>query len=497
MTMSKAFVLALVMLGAPVAQAQDLPDPFDPAVAIPKAWAILMSALEHGDQVERHAAVMALATAGTPRALDVIERIASDASHPLRAAAISSLPNTVANLPIVADALWDSDLETRRAAILRLGDRHDPDALRLLQGVILHGDTDTIEFAIGSARRLGPSAFGILLQSVETGGDGRREPAIRCIEWLLSGSEAVNNLAALRRLRPERILARGLDDSNAMVRTFAALVLARLGDAAGAGQLVRVSEADDPKLGTIVSRHYAMAALHMLGRPGYLSLLTSALAGADPRVRMDAALAMRSFPHPSMREAWMATWRGTSDVRIQAFAGLVAIRDGGDVALLRAGLVDRNPHIRLRAAEALLAITPDRDSINALEELAAEPATRLSALTLLSTKGDPRRTAVVARSLLPNTPDDLARMRSGDVYDPGYVLAAVRALEVLQDRGAIPALAALFAADPALNDRVARALSAIARVDAEGGRMLVRAMDNRHSTARIHAAGGVTNVYAR
>jgi HEAT repeat protein len=494
--MRKASVAALIALLMSVTHAQDSPDLLDSVVAVPKAWALLTSAIEASAPPDQNAALRALAGAGTPRARDVIERIARDKSHPLRGVAISSLPNGDPRyLPLVADALQDPDLEMRRSAIRQLGWIRDPGTLPRLQSVIMSGDADTIEFAVSSARLLGPLAFGVLLHSVETGGDRSREPAVRCIEWLLSGSKATDNLEELRRLRPERILVRALDDNNSLVRVLAALILARLDDAAGADELVRASESSDPKLGTIASRHVAMAALHALGRPGYLPLLTAALQNAEPRVRMDAAFAMRSFPHPSMRDVWNAAWRGTSDIRYQAFDSLVTSGGAADVGLLRAGLVDRDSSIRLRAAEALLAVTSDPASVNTLERLAAEPGTRLKALSLLSTKGDARRTAIVARSLLPKTVEDLSRMHSGPVYDPEYVLVAIHTLQVVQDREAVPALGALFGPDETLSLRVARALVAIGHDDA--GRILVRAMDSPHSTARIHAAGGVISLYTR
>jgi hypothetical protein len=109
-------------------------------------------------------------------------------------------------------------------------------------------------------------------------------------------------------------------------------------------------------------------------------------------------------------------------------------------------------------------------------------------LTLLTAKGDPRRTGIVARSLLPKSAEDLSRMRSGHVYDPDKVLVAIHTLQVVQDPEAVPALGALFGSDQTLSLYVARALVAIGHDDAEAGRVLVRAMDSRHSTARIHAA---------
>ena len=93
-----------------------------------------------------------------------------------------------------------------------------------------------------------------------------------------------------------------------------------------------------------------------------------------------------------------------------------------------------SPYIRLRAADALLAVTSDPDGLNTLERLAADRRTRLRALTLLSTKGDPQRTAMVARALLPKSAAGLSRMGEGHSYDPQYVLAAIHTLEVVQDQ---------------------------------------------------------------
>ena len=126
----------------------------------------------------------------------------------------------------------------------------------------------------------------------------------------------------------------------------------------------------------------------------------------------------------------------------------------------------------------------------------AEPATR-NALSILATKGNPRRTAVLARSLLPTSADDLARMRSGHVYDPEYRLIAVYALEVVRDREAVTLLDAVLTLGPDLElpFRVVRALVGIG--DDAARRALVRAMDSPHSVVRLHAAGGVISLYAR
>jgi HEAT repeat protein len=144
--------------------------------------------------------------------------------------------------------------------------------------------------------------------------------------------------------------------------------------------------------------------------------------------------------------------------------------------------------------ETRLAAGRDRGAVDTLERLATEVNTRNRALQVLSTKGDLRRTAVVARSLLPNA-EELARMRSGEVYDPEYRLAVVHTLGAVRDIEAVPMLGALFGPDWTLNSSVARALVTIG--DEMAQRTLVRTMDSPHSTARIHAAGGVVSVYDR
>ena len=500
--MRRALVAALIVLGVSV-HAQDNSDPFDTAVALQRAWAILTSAIEGGarNDADRNAAIGALVTVDTPRARDLIERIALDKSHPLRSRMMSSLPTADSTyLPIVAEGVQDPDLQIRRSAIQKLGVIRDSRALPFLQNLIMGGDADTAESAIESARLLGPMTFGVLLESLETGGERTREAALRCMELLVSpefGNVPSDNLEALRRLHPERILTKALGDSNSAVRAFAALILARLGNDAGADELIRMSTAADPKFGTIVSRHFAMAALHALGRPAYLPARAAALAQAEQRVRLDAAFAMRSFAHPSMYDSWNSTWRGTApdDVRYWAFHGLIAIR-GNDRALLRDGLVDREPGIRLRAAERLLALGRDAASLDVLEGLAAEePGSRNLALSFLSAKGDPRRTAKVALSLLPKSVEEFARMRAGHVFDPEYRLAAVYTLGKVQAREAVPDLYALLGQDAILDLYVVRALTAIG--DDTARRALVLAMGSPQDSTRIQAAGGVITLSTR
>jgi len=472
------------------------------APAVTKAWAILTSALESSSLPEQGAAARAIITNETPRARNLIDGILQDKSRQIRSSVILMMPSGPAMLPLIAEALQDRDLEVRRAAIQQLGRISDPRALALLEDVLLKGDAEMVAYAAGSAERLGPASFGILLRALDTGADQSRKSVARTLDVLINPwvrPQSSENLEALRRLEPTRILAKVMADRDRDVRSFAALILARLGDRAAGDELIRMVEASDPRFGTVVSRHYAMAALNKLGRPGYLAPLTAALASSDERSRLDAAYAMRSFVHPSMRDALNATWRTSSfsDVRASAFESLLAI-SSDDRELLRAGLVDVEPSIRFKAAERLLALGSDPGSVDVLERLVAEESWgRAVPLTMLSTKGDPGRTAALARSLLPKSAEELAQMRGTFYsYDAWHWLSVVSTLETLKDREAVPALGSLleWGADQELSARIVRVLVAVNNEASQ--RILVRALDSPRVMVRIAAAGGVLSVYA-
>jgi hypothetical protein len=235
-----------------------------------------------------------------------------------------------------------------------------------------------------------------------------------------------------------------------------------------------------------------MAALNSLGRDGYLARLSAAIRDPEQRVRANAASALASFPHPSTVSLWREMWRGTSDLRYRAFEGLIRLQGSFDLKLVREGLRDSDPHIRLRAAEEILARGLDPEALDVVESLALLPVTRIRALDVLNRRGDPQRTATLARSLLPKVLEEDARTRG---YDSGYRLAVVHTLEVVRDRDAVPVLSTLFGPDRNLNFRVVQALVAIGGDTAR--ETLVRAMDSRDGSARALAAGGVIRLYSR
>jgi HEAT repeat protein len=494
----KRLPAVLLLLGSlSIAQAQDKANLFEPGVAVPKAWSLLTAALDAADLQEQLAAVSALTIADTPRALDLFERVARTGTAPVRSTALWYLPSNASRdyLDLVAARLRDSDLSVRRRAIERLARFRDGRALTLLQDVIATGDDGTIEYAVGSARNLGSSGIGPLLRGMESANDRVVVASVRTLDGLLEpmfSSAATENLLALRTHRPEAVLAKALQHSDIQVRLFAALIAARLGSDAGAHELIRASESADLKLGTILSVHHAMAALNSLGRDGYLARLSAAIRDPEQRVRANAAAALTSFPHPSTVSLWSEMWRGTSDVRYRAFEGLIRLQASFDLTLVREGLRDSDPHIRLRAAEEILARGLDTDALDVVESLALVPVTRIRALDVLNRRGNPQRTATLARSLLPKVLEENARTRG---YDSGYALAVVHTLEVVRDRDAVPVLSTLFGPDSNLNFRVVQALVAIGGDTAREA--LVRAMDSSDGSARALAAGGVIRLYFR
>src|ERR687892_1053289 len=106
--MLKRLPAILILLGGvSIADAQDRPNPFDPDVAVPKAWSLLTTALDAADLQEQLAAVSALTIADTPRALDLFERVAQTGTAPVRSTALWYLPSNASRdyLDLVAARL--------------------------------------------------------------------------------------------------------------------------------------------------------------------------------------------------------------------------------------------------------------------------------------------------------------------------------------------------------------------------------------------------------
>jgi HEAT repeat protein len=476
--------------------AQDTLDLSNRAAVTSKAWEILTAALETDGSRDQGMALRALAVTRSPRARALLNNVAANGSPPARLVTLWYLPGELADLPLMTRALQDSDLAVRQRGIDVLARVRDARSLPPLLNIVRGGDHDLASRAIASAGRLTPLSLSMLMECIDTCRDPvRARAALEVFVQLdpdLRSRTATVNLNTFRGLEAEPALVRALDDSNSDLRVAAAFTLARLGNPAGVDELIRVRSEGKPR--NAFSKQRAAAALIVLGRQEYLPFLVTSLSDSDVQVGWDTAYAMRSFPHASMRQVLNATWHGTSEIRYGAFYALLGAGGSTDRAVLSEGLRDADANIRFIAAEARLALGSDRASLDTLERLALDhPGTRGRALSLLSTKGDRRRTAAVARALLPRSGEDLGM--SSQIYDPESRLAAVSALETVRDRQAVPALATLFAMDPELNARVSSALAAIG--DDAARRALVQAMGAADSGIRIAAAGGVIRAYER
>lgn len=478
-----------------VAGAQDAPE-LSRAVATAKAWEILTSAVKASGARDQGLALAALAAARSPRARARFYDIATNGSRSETNAAIWYLPGEPADVPLLSRALQEPDLAVRQRAVSILGRVRDARSLALLLNILRGGDPDLGSWAVGSAGLLAPLSLPMLLECLDTCGALARQQAAFEIEVQLDPDlrrAAADSLKVFRGLKAEPALVRALEDSSRDMRVSAALTLARLGSRAGVNELVRAT-LEAARSGTVHSKQRAAAALVVLGRLEHLPLLLAGLKDADPQVGWDTTYAMTSFPDASMREALTAQWHGTSEIRYGAFKALLAAGGATDRAVLREGLGDRDPNIRLRAAEARLALGFDRDSVETLEKLALQNAgTRNLALSFLSAKGDPRRTGAVARALLPKSAADFRQELETSLSDPEDRLAAIVTLGVVRDREAVPNLAALLGVMEFYDQQLVRALVAIG--DDTAGRALVMAMSSSNSGTRICAAGGVISVY--
>jgi HEAT repeat protein len=491
--MHRALSIGLILIGVTgpsVLSAQGRPDPLSTDTVLPKAWSLLTSTLRSRDLQEQLSAVSALSIAETPCALETVTLLARTGSGPVRSTALWFLPTHSGEdfIPLLTDAVKDSDASVRSYAIRQLGFVRDDRALALLEEVIVHSEDvdDEIEAAVSSARILGAAGIRPLLAGVKRPDDKVTLPSLRTIETLVNPEFSENvsaNLAALRSQRAVPLLVDALRRDSEKVRRFAALILARLGNDAGVPELLRAVESSD---------YGARAALLLLGRGEYLASLNAALQGADAPASAGAIWAMHSFRHPSFTPLLTEVWNGTSDLRYVAFKALTNSDAEPDLKLLRQGLSDSDPFTRLRAAQiSLTRVGPDDSVLDVVEQLAFVRETRLEALRLLTEKGDPNRTARVARLLLPISIEEDAQVRGVSI---SYTMAVVSTIGAVKDSQSVASLAALFGPDRNVNYAVVRALVAIG--DDASRQALVRAMDSEHASARIVAAGGVINLYS-
>jgi hypothetical protein len=308
------------------------------------------------------------------------------------------------------------------------------------------------------------------------------------------GRDSTQVLDELRRRRPETLLSTLLRDDDPAVRAWCALLLARLGIAAGTAALTTIVMNQDRNF-----TYRAAAALNFLGVPGSRERLVAALTATDRDTRSHAIHGMEAFPGTASGAVFQQVLAGpvTSDVRYAAFNHLARTTTTVDAAWLRAALADSDQAIRLLAARRLLELGPDARSLDVLETMILDSVEKGESpgivVGLFSEHAEPALARALLRTLLPKSAAEI-NTRQGEVNYLGDVMAVIVYLERLSDRDAVPAIAALLGAEQNVNQRVVHALVSLAGRDA--GETLTAAMDTApHLVARIHAAGGVIRLY--
>jgi hypothetical protein len=366
----------------------------------------------------------------------------------------------------------------------------------LLKDFLISGDPELAEYAANRARwQEGAVAASLLLDAIAAGHPAARAAAARELYSAIHlGRDSAQMLDELRHRQAETVLARTLRDNNPEVRAWGALLLARLGDAAGISELTAIV--------TNQMRYFtyrAAAALNSLGVPGYRERLVAALTATDMVTRSQAVEGLDTFPGSASSAVLQQalTMPVPPDVRYGAFNHLTRTTTTADAARLQLALADSDRSRRLLAARRLLELGPDARSLDVLEGMILDSVDKGEsagiALGLFAEHAEPARARAFLRAPLPKSTAEVSP-RQQDVNSVGDVMAIIIYLERLSDRDAVPAIAALLGAEQNVNQRVVHALVFLAGRDA--GETLTAAMNTApHLVTRIYAAAGVVRLY--
>jgi hypothetical protein len=490
----RTVTVAALLLASSTAYAQSISSE-EQASRVTRAWALLRRTLETGTFIDQANVVFAIAAIESAAAMSWLEQVARSKSS-MRPVAVGQLAKSGRPefVPLVREALADPDPYVRREAVQYIG--RSPDAEGLLRDLLISGDPELAGYAANRARwQEGAAAASLLLDMIAEGhAAARAAAAMELYSALQSGRDSAQVLDELRRRQPEKVLTNTLRDSDPVVRAWGALLLARLGNAAGTRELTSIVMNQDRNF-----TYRAVAALNFLGVPGYRERLVAALMAADRDTRMGAINGLEAFPAAASSVVFQQVLAGpvTPDVRYAAFRHVAKATTTVDAARLHPALADSDRSMRLLAAQRLLELGPDARSVDVLETMILDSVEQGESprmmLGLFAEHAEPARARALLRSLLPKSASEMSSNQQ-DVHFFADVMGVIVYLERLGDREAVPAIAALFGAEQNVNQRVVHALVALARRDA--GDTLTAAMDTApHLNARIHAAAGVIRLY--
>jgi cellulose synthase operon protein C len=295
-------------------------------------------------------------------ARNAVERALADPEPGVRLAALEVLragPLAESSRLAVAGRLDDTLPAVRLAAVRLLGDARDPQASLPLVERLGDADRQIQREAVAALARLGDARVGpALLRVIDGGSDDLRLAAVDAV-GALKLAVAVEPLTPLARRRPADALARQAQRARGEIGTPPALaVLLDLlrrppvtretedGLARSTAALpVLIEEIQEAGAG-------AASAAAVVGRvrdgravPALLALARRGGAATAAAVRALAAIG----PTTALPALVGAAEDGSPSIRRQAFEALLTLDDDRASAVLPAGLVDRDPDVRLLA----------------------------------------------------------------------------------------------------------------------------------------------------
>jgi HEAT repeat protein len=234
-----------------------------------------------------------------------------------------------------------------------------------------------------------------------------------------------------------------LQDSDAEVRHWAALILGKMGNSAGSKSLISDLDTD--------ARAAAIIALGLIGDKAAGPRISQLLADPDLIVRAEAARALGRFGDKAMVPMLVqALLRETEPgVRVVICASLGVLGDPASVKTLRGFLDDPDELVRVQAAGAIYRLSRSKDAEKLLREAASGPNVhfRNFAAWHLAATGDSDAVALLEGQLV--HPEELARYGAatalGEVRERSAVASLILSLSDSSPRVRAAAAAALGA----------------------------------------------------
>jgi HEAT repeat protein/GTPase SAR1 family protein len=397
-------------------------------------------------------------------------------------------------IPLLVEALSDSDGNVRLSAVLALGQIGDPTVIPAISQRLLDGNATVRRGAATALGQVGNSSAISILANVlnDTKKDVRRSAAMSLGQ--------IKDRAAL----PALLVA--INDVNAEVRSSVAIALGQIGDSTTIPSLV-IALSDI----TRAVRRSAAIALGQIGEREAIPALVKSLSDSRPTVRSVSAIALGQIGE---REAIPALLNALSDVNSEVRSSAVAALRQIDYSVVLPTLMtfmhNANGVTRVRMASMLWYIGETAALSEILKDLHNQNgAIRLSAVAALSKIADPITIPDLVTALDDMNPTvrGSAAAALGHIGDSRPLLSLVKVLkdsdqnvrssaaEALGNIKAEEAVPALFRAlyDKSVDVRQ-YAATALARIGSPSIPLLLKALQDENSNIRYNAATALAKI---